>query len=73
MTTSAADITWTTDDLPREMIERILGADIVRDYCEMEPSVAIAHAECRRAGWWTANERDYHAAYASLITLLRAS
>lgn len=73
MTTSAADITWKTDDLPREMVECILGTDIVRDYFAMDRKVAIGLAQSRRAGWWTANDREYHAAYASLITLLRPS
>jgi len=66
-------IEWTTDDLPRETVEYILGADIVRDYFAMDRKAAISLAECRRAGWWNANDREYHAAYASLATLLRAA
>jgi len=67
-------IEWKTDNLPRETVERILGAHTVSAYFAMDDrKAAISLARCKQAGWWDANEREYHAAYASLVTLLRAS
>lgn len=72
-TLCVATIEWTTDDLPRETVECILGARTVRDYFAMDRKVAVGRALSRRAGWWDANEREAYAAYSSLVTLLRAS
>jgi hypothetical protein len=68
-------IDWNTVDLSREWVEVILGKDIVQGYYDMAASgkraLAIASADGRRQGWWTANEREYHAAYASIMNLLK--
>jgi len=51
-------------------IEQVLGAqEIARVMSSDRPE---AHAKSRAAGWWDANEPDYHDAYTNLARMLKA-
>lgn len=51
-------------------IEQILGAqEVARVISADRPE---AHAKSRAAGWWDANEPDYHDAYTNLARMLKA-
>ncbi len=68
---TAADITWTTDNLDRATCDRILGARWVQSVIEEVGELgAAAHFNTRAAGAWHANERESHAAFRSLVRLI---
>jgi len=66
----ATEITWNTTDLSPETIDRILGVGTVASARAMGTAIAVRHCECRAAGWWDANEREYYAAWRSLARIV---
>jgi len=64
-------ITWTTTDLTRTEIESILGADCISKI-EGRPS-PVGSARVGAVAAWDANDRELHAAYASLAVQLNRS
>lgn len=65
-------ITWTTNNLTPEQIDSILGPGTFTAYAQKNLLGAI-HARSHRAGAWEANQREWHAAYWSIETLLTRS
>lgn len=71
-------ITWTTSDFSRERIAKYFGLGGSRDGEKWIVFIlakgregALAHCESRASGAWDANERESHAVYKSLATLIR--
>ena len=70
-----APITWRTGDLSRARIESIfgggaLGKKWVADILARPKAEALAYCVSRKRGAFDANDREHHAAYASLCRMI---
>jgi hypothetical protein len=65
------EITWRTDDLSLEACAYVLGWPTEDLRTALTGPGFAGSADTRALGYWTANEREYHAAWSSLARLAR--